>query len=53
MQETQEMQVQTLSQVDPLEKGMATNSSVLAWKILWIEEPGWQQSMVSQRAGHD
>ena len=53
MQETQEMQVQTLSQVDPLEKGMATNSSVLAWKILWIEEPGWLQPMGPQRVGHN
>ena len=40
-------------QEDPLEKGMATNSSILAWKILWIEEPGRLQSMGSQRLGHD
>ena len=36
----QETQVQSLSQEDPLEKGMATHSSILAWKIPWIEEPG-------------
>ena len=40
-------------QENPLEKGMATNSSILAWKILWIEEPGRLQSMGSQRLGHD
>ena len=38
---------------DPLEKGMATHSSVLAWRIQWTEEPGRLQSMGSQRAGHD
>ena len=36
----QETQVQSLSQEDPLEKGMATHSSVLAWRIPWTEEPG-------------
>ena len=36
----QETQVQSLDQEDPLEKGMATQSSVLAWKIPWTEEPG-------------
>ena len=36
----QEMWVQFLSQEDPLEKGMATNSSVLAWRIPWTEDPG-------------
>ena len=36
----QETQVQSLSQEDPLEKGMATHASILAWKIPWIEEPG-------------
>ena len=35
-------QVQSLGQEDPLEKGMATHSSILAWKILWTEEPGRQ-----------
>ena len=38
---------------DPLEKGMATYSSVLAWRILWTEEPGGLQSMGSQRVGHN
>ena len=38
---------------DPLDKGMATNSSILAWRIPWREEPGRQQSMGSQRVGHD
>ena len=38
---------------DPLEKEMATHSSILAWKILWTEEPGGLQSMGSQRVGHD
>ena len=50
---TQEMQVQSLSWEDPLDKGMATHSSILAWKILWTEEPGKVQSMGSQRVGHD
>ena len=40
MQETQETGVQSLGQEDPLEKEMATYSSVLAWEIPWIEEPG-------------
>ena len=38
---------------DPLEKGMATHSSILAWRILWTEEPGGLQSIGSQRVGHD
>ena len=37
----------------PLEKGMATHSSILAWKIPWTEEPGRLQSMGSQKVGHD
>ena len=45
----QETQVQSLGQEDPLEKGMATHSSILAWKILWTEEPRGLQSMGSQR----
>ena len=49
----QEMQVQFMGQGDPLEKEMATYSSILAWKILWIEEPGRLQSMGSQTVGHD
>ena len=38
---------------DPMEKGMATHSSVLAWRIPWTEEPGGLQSMGSQRVGQD
>ena len=38
---------------DPLEKGMATHSSILAWRIPWTGEPGRLQSMVLQRVGHD
>ena len=53
MQETQEMQVQHLGQEDPLEKEMATHSSILAWKIPWTEEPGGLQSMGSQRVRQD
>ena len=45
--------VQALRQEDPLEKGMATHSSILAWKIPWTEEPGELQSMQSHRVGHD
>ena len=40
-------------QEDPLEKEMATHSSILAWKIPWMEEPGRLQSMGLQRVGHD
>ena len=40
-------------QEDPLEKGMATHPSVLAWRIPWTEEPGGLQSMGSKRVGHD
>ena len=39
--------------IDPLEKEMATHSSILAWKIPWVEESGSLQSMGSQRVGHD
>ena len=49
----QETQVQPLGREDPLEKGMATHSSILAWRILWTEEPGGLQSMGSQRVRHD
>ena len=52
----QETLVQSLGREDPLEKEMATHSSILAWKILWMEEPGGLgglQSMGSQRVGHD
>ena len=50
---TQETQVQSLGQEDPLEKGMALHSSILAWRILWTEEPGGLRSMGSQRVGND
>ena len=49
----QEMQVRSLSQEDPLEEGMATHSSILAWRIPWAEEPIELQSMVLQRVRHD
>ena len=49
----QEIWVQSLGWEDPLEKGMATNSSILAWRIPWTKEPGRLQSMGSQRVGHD
>ena len=45
--------VQPLGQEDPLEKGMATHPSILAWRIPWTEEPGRLQSMGSQRVRHD
>ena len=49
----QETQVQSLGWEDPLEKGMATHSSILAWRIPWTEEPGGLQSTGLQRVGHD
>ena len=49
----QETQVQSLGQEEPLEKGMATHSSILAWRIPWTEEPGWLQSMGSQQVRPD
>ena len=49
----QETWVQSQGQEDPLKKGMATHTSVLAWRIPWTEEPGRLQSMGSQRVGHD
>ena len=45
--------VQSLGQEDPLEKGIATHSSILAWKIPWTEEPGGVQSLGLQRVRHD
>ena len=45
--------VQSLGQEDPLEKGMATHSSILSWRIPWTEVPGGLQSMGSQRVGCD
>ena len=47
------MWVQALGGEDPLEKKMATLSSILAWKIPWTEEPGGLQSMESQRIKHE
>ena len=49
----QDTRLRFLSQEDPLEKGMATHSSILAWRIPWTEEPGGLQSMVQRRVGHD
>ena len=48
-----ETRVRSLGREDPLEKEMATRSSILAWRIPWTEEPGGLQSMGSQRVGHD
>ena len=53
MQELQETQVLSLGWEGPLEEGMATHSSILAWRIPWTEEPGGLQSTGSQRVGHD
>ena len=53
MQEMQETLVQALRHEDPLGEEMATHSSILAWKILWTEEPGKLQSMGSQKVRHD
>ena len=49
----QEMWVRSLGREDPLEMEMATHSSILAWEILWTEEPGGLRSMGSQRVGHN
>ena len=49
----QETQVRSPGWEDPLEKGMVTHSSILAWRILWTQEPGRLQSMGSQRVGHN
>ena len=51
--EMRETQVQFLGQEDPLEKEMATHSSILAWKIPWMEKPGRLQSMGLQRVRHN
>ena len=53
MQEMQELRVTSLSWEGPLEEEMETQSSILAWKIPWTEEPGGLPSMGSQRARHD
>ena len=47
------MQVQSLARKDPLEEGMATHSSILAWRIPWTEEPGGLQSKETHRVGHN
>ena len=47
------MQVPSLGWEDPLEKGLATHSSILVWRIPWTEEPGGLQSMELQRVRHD
>ena len=52
-QEIQEMVVQSLRREDPLEKEMATPSSILVWEIPWTEEPGGLKFMGSQRVRHD
>ena len=49
----QETRVRTLGQEDPLQKGMATHSNILAWEIPWTEEPSALQFMGSQRARHN
>ena len=49
----QEAQIQSLDLEDPLEKGMATHSSILAWRIPWTKEPCGLQSLESRRVGHD
>ena len=51
--EMQEMQVRSLGWEDPLEKETATHLRTLAWKILWLEDPGRLHSMGSQRVRHD
>ena len=50
---TRETWIQSLGWEDPLEEGMATHSSILAWRIPWMEQPGGLQSMGSQRVGQD
>ena len=53
VQEMQKTGVQSLDQEDPLEKGMTTHSSILAWRILWTEEPGELESIGSHRVRYD
>ena len=53
MPERQETWVQSLDQEDPLEEGMATHSSIVAWRIPWIQEPGGLQFIGLQRVGHN
>ena len=49
----QETQVQFLGWEDPLEKGMASHSSILSWRILWTEEPGGLQAISNKESGHN
>ena len=49
----QDTWVRSLAQENPLEKGLATHSSIFAWRIPWTEEPGGLQSMGLQRVRHD
>ena len=53
MQEPQEMRVRSLGQEVPLEEGMASHSTILAWRIPWTEKPGGLHSIGSQRVRHD
>ena len=53
MQVTQEMWVRSLGGEDPLEDGLATHCSILAWRSPWMEEPGGLQTVGLQGAGHD
>ena len=53
MQETKETRVPSVGREDPLKEGMATQSSILFWRIPWTEKPGGLQSIGSQRVGHD
>ena len=53
IQKTQERWVQSMDREDRLEEGVATHSSILAWRIPWTEEPGGLQSIGSQRVGCD
>ena len=47
------MRVQPLGKEGPLDEGMATHTSIIAWRMPWTEEPGRLQSLGSQRVGHD
>ena len=49
----QETRVRSVGQEEPLEKGMATRSSILAWELLWTKEPDWLQSMGLQKTWHN
>ena len=53
VQEMQDMWIRSLNREDPLETEMATNSSILAWKLPWTEEPGGSQSIGLKRVGHN